>query len=81
MLASPPEYEDLVAEIYFEGKFLGQLVREGEGNGVSLELADHACDQRMICRKVAIVGFLDAIRDAFQKLTGESLEFSDESGE
>ncbi|MCP5517101.1 MAG: hypothetical protein H7A45_07590 [Verrucomicrobiales bacterium] len=71
IIASPPEYEDLVAEIYCNGLFIAQLNREKGGEAIELEIADDTVDQSMVCRKVALTDFLDIVEVARQRLTGE----------
>ncbi|MEL6328933.1 MAG: hypothetical protein AAFR38_04680 [Planctomycetota bacterium] len=70
LLASPPEYEYLVAEISFNGDFVAQLNREKGIDFIEIEFPDLDVDQTMICRTVDLDGFLKAVAEAYQKLLG-----------
>ncbi len=68
VIASPPEYEELVAEIYFDGNYIAQLNKENGDDHIELEIADAVVDQSMVCRKVDLNGFLEALEIARTKL-------------
>lgn len=71
ILASSVEYEELVAEIYFDGLFVAQLSQEKGPDCIELEIADANLEQKMVCRKVSLTGFLEAVEFARQRLVGE----------
>lgn len=64
VIASPPDYDELVAEIYFAGNFVAQLTMENGNDHIKLEIADAVVDQSMVCRKVDLNGFLEAVEIA-----------------
>jgi hypothetical protein len=71
LVASPPEYERLVAEIYFGDLFVALLSQERDDGSIDIELADCSLDQTMVCRKVHLERFLEAIETARRGLKGE----------
>ena len=71
VVASPPEYERLVAEIYYDGFFVAQISQE-RGEGVfDLETPGGDLVEQMVTRRVDLHGFLQAIEEACQRLRGE----------
>lgn len=70
IIASPPEYEELVAEIYHNGLFVALLSKEAGNECIELEIADALINQSMVCRKVDLNGFLQAVEIARNRLIG-----------
>lgn len=71
IIASPSEYEELVAEVYFDGLFIAQLNKEKGDEAIELEIADCVVEQSMVCRKIELKGFLETIETARKRLIGE----------
>ena len=71
MLASPPEYEELTAEIYLDGKFIALVNRERGLDELEIETPGNDLDENQITRKVDLSGFLEAIEVASKRLRGE----------
>jgi hypothetical protein len=71
IIASPRDHEELVSEIYFDGLFIAQLSMEKGPDAIELEIADATLVQTMVCRKVGLKSFLEAIEFARQRLVGE----------
>jgi hypothetical protein len=71
VIASPPEYERLLAEIYYDGLFVAQVTQE-RGEGVfDLETPGVDLVQDLIIRKVDLERFMKAVQEACQRLTGQ----------
>ena len=71
MLASPPDYDRLVAEIYYEGLFVA-LVSQERGEGLfDIETPGPNLIEKEIMRKVDADGFRKAIEEACQRLQGK----------
>jgi len=71
LLASPPDYKSLVAEIYFEGKFVA-LVNQERGPGLfDVETPGVELVKSKISRKVDLRGFITAIESACDRLRGK----------
>jgi hypothetical protein len=71
VIASPPEYERLLAEIYYDGLFVAQISQE-RGEGVfDLETPGTDLVEEMVTRKVDLHELLRAVEEACQRLRGE----------
>jgi hypothetical protein len=71
MIASPSDYENLVAEIYFDGKFVAMVSQE-KGIGIfDLEMPGIRPVETLMARKVELHGFLEAIEVACKRLKVE----------
>jgi len=71
ILASPPEYERLIGEIYCDGNFVAIVSQErGEGE-FDLEFPGTDVQTNSTQRKVDARGFQDAITLACRRLNGE----------
>lgn len=68
IITSPPQYEELVAEIYFGGLFIAQLNKEKGDGSIELEIADAVVDQSMVCRKINLDEFIEALEFAKNRL-------------
>jgi hypothetical protein len=71
MIAAPPDYDDLVAEIYYDGLFVA-LVSQERGKGLfDIETPGPGLVEREVTRKVDAEGFKKAVEEACQRLKGE----------
>ena len=71
MIASPSDYDELVAEIYYDGLFVA-LVSQERGKGLfDLETPGPNLIEKEITRKVDAEGFKKAVEEACQRLKGE----------
>jgi len=69
LLASPPAYERVVAEIYYDGKFVS-LVNQERGLGLfEVELPGGDLVESRVLRRVDLDGFVAALKTACQRLT------------
>jgi hypothetical protein len=71
VIASPPEYERLLAEIYHDGLFVAQISQERSEGVFDLETAGPDVVKDMVTRKVDLRGFLRAVEEACRRLRGE----------
>ncbi len=70
MIASPPDYDELVAEIYYNGLFVA-LVSQERGKGIfDIETPGANLIEMEVVRKVDADGFTKAIEVACQQLKG-----------
>lgn len=68
LIASPPSYESLVAEIYLNGKFVA-LISQENGDGVfDIEFPGADLQPSELVRKVDWAGFHNAVERACQAL-------------
>ena len=72
VIASPPDYENLVAEIYLDGLFVVLISQEEEKGRFSIETPGCDMIESEIIRKVELRDFLKAIEMACMRLRGES---------
>jgi len=71
LIASPPDYDELVAEIYFDGLFVA-LVSQERGKGLfDIETPGQNLLEKEVARKVDAAGFKKAVEEACQRLKGE----------
>ncbi len=69
LLASPPEYNRLVAEIYYDGKFV-VLVSQERGPGLfDVETPGNNLSESAIMRRVDLRGFISVLEMACQRLS------------
>jgi hypothetical protein len=74
LLASPPEYERLVAEIYYDGLFVA-LVSQERGPGLfEVEMPAANVVESEVIRRVDLPGFVAALEKAGQRLSDRSAE-------
>lgn len=74
LLASPHDYQRLVAEIYYDGKFLALVSHERSPDEFDVETPGVECVQSMVTRKVDLQGFIDMLEKARQWLAGRKPE-------
>ena len=68
IIASPPDYDDLVAEIYYGGRFVA-LISQERGPGLfELETPQSAFAEKDVLRKVDLDGFKNAVETACNRL-------------
>ena len=68
LLASPPEYAELVAEIYYDGKFVALISEErGRGN-FEIETPGIGLDENQVVRRVDLNGFMATVQKAKNRL-------------
>ena len=70
IIASPYEYEELVAEMFLDGKFIGQITKEKGEDQMEIEFGDDEALPGSICRKADLDGFLECVQTARDRLTG-----------
>jgi hypothetical protein len=71
LIASPPEYQKLVAEIHYDGKFVA-LVNQERGPGLfEVETPGVGLNESMIIRRVDLAGFAAALKQASDSLIEE----------
>lgn len=68
VLASSPEYEEITAEIFFDGKFVALINCEHGPEQLEIEIPSADVDQDKIARRVQLRGFLDSVKLASEKL-------------
>ena len=68
IVASPPEYDRLVAEIFFAGKFFALVSQERGCDSYDIETPGINLDEGQIVRKVDLEEFLKTIKEACQRL-------------
>lgn len=71
MIASPSDYENLVAEIYYGDYLVALITAEGGLDNLALETPGVDLAQECVARKVDLRGFLQAVEVACQRLRGE----------
>lgn len=72
LLASPSEYERLVAEIYFNGLFIAMVTEEKEIGTYEIEMPGPVEVEELVLRRVNLKGFLEAINRACARLSGSA---------
>jgi hypothetical protein len=69
LVVSAPEYTQLVAEIYYDGRFVA-LVNQERGAGLfDVETPGNNLVESKLARKVDIRGFVAALNDACERLS------------
>lgn len=68
IVASYCDYEELVAEIHFDGKLVALVNREKGPEMLELELPGLDLNEEYVARKVDLRGFLDAVEKASRAL-------------
>jgi hypothetical protein len=72
MIASPPDHDSLVAEIYYDGLFVA-LISQERGNGVfEIETPGPNLVEKEVIRKVEVEGFQKIVELACKRLRGEN---------
>lgn len=71
MIASHPDYDELVCEIYYDGLFAA-LISQERGKGLfDIETPGPNLIEKEVVRKVDADGFKKAFEEACQRLKGE----------
>jgi hypothetical protein len=69
VLASPPEYNGLVAEVYFDGRFVA-LVNQERGRGLfDVEMPGDGLVESRVLRRVDLQGFVASLEIARRRLS------------
>jgi len=71
MIVSPLDYDELVAEIYFDGRFVALVSQERGKELFDIETPGLDLIEKEVTRKVEAEGFRKAIEEACQRLKGE----------
>lgn len=71
LIASPPEYEELVAEIYFDGRFVALVSQERSVGVFDIETPGLNLIEKEVIRKVDLNSFSQAVEEACKRLRGE----------
>jgi hypothetical protein len=68
IVASSPECDKLVVEIYFDGKFVALINQEKGPDDLEIEFPNTNLVENVIARNVPLKGFLEAVEIACQRL-------------
>jgi hypothetical protein len=71
VIASPPDYENLVAEIYYEDKFVVLVSQERALGAFDIETRMTDVQEDQVTRRVELQGFIEAVNRACAKLRGD----------
>ena len=71
MIASDADHEKVYAEIYCDEKFVVLVSQENGLDKLRVEFPDSSIDKSMILRNIEMEGFLRALTEAKQRLSGE----------
>jgi hypothetical protein len=69
LMASPPDYARLVAEVYFDGKFVALISQERGPELYDVETPTPDMDGSQIARRVDAQGLIAAITVACERLS------------
>jgi len=72
IITSPVNYNELVAEIHYKGKFVALISQEKGKGQFDLELPEKDIDESMIAHKVDLEGFTRAMELACKRLQGRN---------
>lgn len=70
VIASPPDHDELVAEIYCDGRFVALVSRERGSGLFDLETPGPNLLEKEVIRKVDADGFRKAMEEACRRLKG-----------
>jgi hypothetical protein len=70
IIASPPEYDELVVEIYFDGRFVALINQEKGPDRLKIEFPGTNLIAETIARNIPLKGFLEVVEIACQRLKG-----------
>ncbi len=68
LISSDPSYENLVAEIYYNEKFVALINQEQGENKLEIEFPDTRVDENFVERKMPLSFLTQAIEEAVRKL-------------
>ncbi len=68
LIASPPEYERLVAEVYFDGLFVAMVTQEKNDGSFELEMPGKVEVEELVIRRVDAFGFMSVLGKACDEL-------------
>lgn len=70
LVSSDSDYEKLVAEVNYGGRFVALISQEGGPESLLLEFAGcEGIEEEQVCRKVPLDGFLSALEQARQSVS------------
>lgn len=72
LLASLPEYNGLVAEIYYDGRFVALVSQERGAGNFDIETPGNNLVESELARKVDLRGFIAALHVACERLSASS---------
>lgn len=67
-ICSDLDYENLIAEIYCDGKFVALISHEGDASNLRIEFPGSDQNEEAIARQVDLDSFEQAVQEAKQKL-------------
>ncbi|ASF45332.1 hypothetical protein [Methylovulum psychrotolerans] len=73
LLSSDSDYEKLVAEIYYEDKFIGLLNQDDGLDCMKIEFPDQNVQENLVLRKVDLAIFEKALKEAKRKISTVSV--------
>jgi hypothetical protein len=79
LLASPPNYRYLVAEIYYNGRFVALVNQERGAGMLDVEFPGSEVMQSKVTREVELQGFIEALESASRRLTENGLRDAGDS--
>ena len=71
VIASPPDYDRLVCEIYHDGEFFALVSQERREGLFDLETPGPDLPEKGVIRKVDLSGFQQAVATACRRLKGD----------
>lgn len=71
LICSDTDYEKLVAEIYFDGKFVALISQENGAENLKLEFSEKVKNESAVTRIVDLSGFIQVLGLARDKLLNE----------
>ena len=69
LLSSDSSYEKLIAEIYYDGKFIALLNQDAGIDNIKIEFPSSNVQENMVLREIDLVIFEEALNLAKQKLS------------
>lgn len=71
LLSSDSDYEKLIAEIYYEDKFIALLNQDEGLDSMKIEFPDLNVKENLVLRKVDLEIFEEALKEAKRKIKAE----------
>ena len=68
MFCSEPEFENLAAEIYFDGLIVATVINESETEGFEFLVPDENYIANLVCRRFPVDEFLKTVSTAIAEL-------------
>jgi hypothetical protein len=73
VICSDVDYDNLIAEIYYDDKFVALISQEEGPSKLKVEFSGPTQNEEAILRKVDLDWFQHALEEAKEKLIGEAL--------